>query len=368
MIASVSPGAVELRPWSDYGWWACRARDNPDPAAGSPEEGKKHTVTHAMPRDELTPTPRRLRATGVILMASVQYVICTIIAASAWKNPSYDWFNNYISDLGFRTCGMIAMRYACSPLHDLMNMSLIVQGIITVAAVIVGIRIVPRHRVGIAIAGVMTGIGIACVGFFPGSIEGGATGGLPIHGLSALVAVLAGDATLLMLGLAVWHRSRRAGILLIAVVALSFTSMLWVTFAPPMLCSAQVCPSGLPSIPSLSPASPSAGTSSAPPFRRRNPRAARLRSTSNDGRLSAALRCPRRGRHLRGPHGALLQRGLGRCADQTPLREADRTLEHTAHLLTRPSGRDLATGAPSPGDRGHGRALGVTCGMELGTA
>lgn len=232
MIASVSPGAVELRPWSDYGWWACRARDNPDPAAGSPEEGKKHTVTHAMPRDELTPTPRRLRATGVILMASVQYVICTIIAASAWKNPSYDWFNNYISDLGFRTCGVIAMRYACSPLHDLMNMSLIVQGIITVAAVIVGIRIVPRHRVGIAIAGVMTGIGIACVGFFPGSIEGGATGGFPIHGLSALVAVLAGDATLLLLGLAVWHRSRRAGILLIAVVALSFTSMLWVTFAP----------------------------------------------------------------------------------------------------------------------------------------
>jgi hypothetical membrane protein len=78
-------------------------------------------------------------ATGAAfyVVATLQYAIAQIVAASAW-DPPYDWAKNYISDLGNTGCGMFAMphatpQYICSSLNVVMNASFILSGLLIIA-------------------------------------------------------------------------------------------------------------------------------------------------------------------------------------------------------------------------------------------
>ncbi|MEZ3161146.1 DUF998 domain-containing protein [Microbacterium sp. BWT-B31] len=174
---------------------------------------------------------RRFLAAGVLLLASLQYFVCTFVVAAAWADPAYDLFDNYISDLGIRTCGPYAVRYVCSPLHEVMNTSLIIQGALTILAAVIGYRLIPRFRGAILTLAFVTGAGIALVGLVPGSIEGGVRA-IPVHGLAAFVAVTAGDVMIVLLGLALWRVSKPGSLALIAAALVSAASMYWVTVAP----------------------------------------------------------------------------------------------------------------------------------------
>jgi Protein of unknown function (DUF998) len=108
------------------------------------------------------------------VLATTQYAIAQLVAASAW-NPPYSWSNNYISDLGNTTCAMFAVphagaTYVCSPLHPVMNSSFIIAGILTITGAALLNRLWPaRQLTTIALVlWILAGLGKIVVGAVPG--------------------------------------------------------------------------------------------------------------------------------------------------------------------------------------------------------
>jgi hypothetical membrane protein len=63
-----------------------------------------------------------------------QYLIAQLVAQAAWRIP-YSWMVNPLSDLGAVHCqrmgsGYPLPRYVCSPLHGVVNASVIVLGVL----------------------------------------------------------------------------------------------------------------------------------------------------------------------------------------------------------------------------------------------
>jgi hypothetical membrane protein len=101
----------------------------------------------------------------IVWLSTVQYFVVQLVVASAWK-PSYDWRLDAISDLGAIHCGQFDGRYVCSPLHGLMNASLVLLGLsMTIGAALV-YQEVRRSRVGFFMMGT-AGVGAILVGVFP---------------------------------------------------------------------------------------------------------------------------------------------------------------------------------------------------------
>ena len=70
-------------------------------------------------------------------ISAVQFMVVQVIVASVWS-PAYSWTMNYISDLGNTACGQFSVPHGtasdvCSPRHDLMNLSFIAAGLLTIA-------------------------------------------------------------------------------------------------------------------------------------------------------------------------------------------------------------------------------------------
>ena len=59
-----------------------------------------------------------------LIIGAVQFFVIHFIVQSAWTDPQYSWWNNYISDLGAVHQDVIFGNYVNSPLHILMNISL----------------------------------------------------------------------------------------------------------------------------------------------------------------------------------------------------------------------------------------------------
>lgn len=69
------------------------------------------------------------------LAATVQFLVVQLVVQSAWRTP-YSWAGYNISDLGNVHCQMWDVsrpRYVCSPLHDAMNASFVVHGLLLLA-------------------------------------------------------------------------------------------------------------------------------------------------------------------------------------------------------------------------------------------
>ncbi|GAA2615880.1 DUF998 domain-containing protein [Streptomyces axinellae] len=69
---------------------------------------------------------------AVWLVAVAQFFAVQLVVQSGWRT-SYSWATFNISDLGNVHCGMWDVsrpRYVCSPLHDVMNVSFAVHGVL----------------------------------------------------------------------------------------------------------------------------------------------------------------------------------------------------------------------------------------------
>lgn len=102
-------------------------------------------------------------------VASLQYYLVQIVAASAW-HTAYSIRSNFISDLGNTACRpSFGGVYVCSPLHNLMNVSFVVLGTtISLGAVFMcrRLRSGPASLIGFGLIAV-SGINTVAVGLFP---------------------------------------------------------------------------------------------------------------------------------------------------------------------------------------------------------
>ena len=136
-------------------------------------------------------------AGAAILVACGQYFVAEAVASFAWREPSYHYLTNYISDLGIVGC----TARMCSPLAVVMNAGFVIAGVLCIlAAVILASFVRPgaaRHAV-LLLAGVH-GIGSMIVGVVHSAP--GTTAGTPrAHLIGAYMAIIGGNLGLMLLG------------------------------------------------------------------------------------------------------------------------------------------------------------------------
>jgi len=179
----------------------------------------------------------RLRplAAAAFLAGSVIYLVAEAIAASAWKNPSYSYADNWISDLGSATAGVFQGRELNSPLNVVMNSGFIIQGLLFGLGVVLLSRTVSgRLRTFTVVMGIVSTVGYILVGTFHGSLQAQQDGTLPLHFTGATLAILGANVLSLVLGLH-WRRApetRVIGITSIIVGSLGLVAVvtLFLTF------------------------------------------------------------------------------------------------------------------------------------------
>lgn len=129
------------------------------------------------------------------------FLIAQFVAQSAWRTP-YSWMANPISDLGAVHCqrtgtGYPLPRYVCSPLHGVMNVSVVALGVLLAGGVLLTARCWGR---GVASRGarsllIVAAAGAVLVGLVPEDVNLGA------HVLGALFGIAVGNGGLILAGL-----------------------------------------------------------------------------------------------------------------------------------------------------------------------
>jgi hypothetical membrane protein len=109
----------------------------------------------------------RLLVGSLMWLSTAQFFIAEIAVASGWSRPPYSWRLNAISDLGATVCGPFdGDRFVCSPLHVVMNGSLILLGLtMAIGSVLIYSRL-QSGRIGFGLM-TLAGIGALLVGLFP---------------------------------------------------------------------------------------------------------------------------------------------------------------------------------------------------------
>ena len=132
------------------------------------------------------------------IVGTVQLFVCHFIVQSAWPTP-YSWSLNNVSDLGNVYCQPWGDngRYVCSPLHDLMNVSFVVEGLLIVAGVVLigslWSRALSSRAARVLI--VIAGLAIVTAGSAPADVNENVhvvLGALPITFLGNIGLILAG--------------------------------------------------------------------------------------------------------------------------------------------------------------------------------
>ncbi|MCK7624417.1 DUF998 domain-containing protein [Streptomyces sp. RS10V-4] len=166
--------------------------------------------------------PARIGA-AAWLVATAQFLLVQVVVGAAWPTP-YSWAGNNISDLGNIHCRMWDVsrpRYVCSPLHDAMNLSFAVHGVLLLLGILatgahwgrsrlslcarvllaagaggwVLVGCVPAdadenlHVLGALLIMGLGNLGLVCTGFLPGNALFGRL--RPVSVLPAAAAVLA---------------------------------------------------------------------------------------------------------------------------------------------------------------------------------
>ena len=160
----------------------------------------------------------RLRplAAAAFLVGSVVYLVAEAVAASAWKDPSYSYANNWISDLGSATAGVFQGRELNSPLNVVMNSGFIIQGLLFGLGVLLLSRTVSgRIRTFTVVMGVVSTVGYVLVGTFHGSLQAQQDGTLPLHFTGATLAILGANVLSLVLGIH-WRKTSETRVIGIA--------------------------------------------------------------------------------------------------------------------------------------------------------
>lgn len=129
---------------------------------------------------------------GVVLAAIAQYVVVEIIVAGAWRSPSYDWVQDFVSDLGRQVC----LPESCSPRHTAFNVSLMVHGGLVLLGALLLAPLVGRAVGWVRALFVVTAVGNAMVGIFPLS-----QGSSPLHYTGASLAIGGGTVAIGLIGI-----------------------------------------------------------------------------------------------------------------------------------------------------------------------
>lgn len=84
------------------------------------------------------------------VVAVLQFAAAHVVTASAW-DPPYSWLHNHSSNLANTQCGIFAVPngspgYVCSPLHELMNGSFVLTGMLVIVGAILLWRVWPSSR------------------------------------------------------------------------------------------------------------------------------------------------------------------------------------------------------------------------------
>lgn len=146
-----------------------------------------------------TGTVARIGAVAWIVGAT-QFLVANVVGQAAWTTP-YSLAHNNISDLGVVSCGVFDEefpRYICSPLHTLVNASMIAQGILLAAGVALTARLWGKGFVSRAaqVLLVLAGLGYVFAGVWPADVN------LDGHVLGAFLILILGNLGLLLAGFA----------------------------------------------------------------------------------------------------------------------------------------------------------------------
>lgn len=144
----------------------------------------------------------KIRGGAVMWIAGpVQYLIAQLVVQAAWRT-SYSWMVNPLSDLGAIHCqtmgsGYPPPRYVCSPLHGVMNASVIVLGVLLAGGVLLtascwGGGVASRS---VRILLLAAAAGSVLVGLVPEDVN------LSLHLLGAFLGIAAGNCGFLLAGL-----------------------------------------------------------------------------------------------------------------------------------------------------------------------
>jgi hypothetical membrane protein len=196
-------------------------------SAGTRPPGQRRTTA---PRPMTPPSRVRVAAGAVCWLLSLEWFVGQAIAQAAWTTP-YSLSQDYISDLGVTRCGTYRVlgetSYICSPLHDVMNVSFVLAGLVMVAGVVLLRGIWPQRPLttaGLVLIAV-AGLGKIGGGLAPGNVD------MPLHDLATL-GILCGDIGALLLGCALWRVTRWMAAGFLAVGAVGTVGFVLMAAAP----------------------------------------------------------------------------------------------------------------------------------------
>ena len=168
--------------------------------------------------NEVHTIPRTTIGAALLPLAAIQYLVLEAIAAAAWHQPTYSYAVDFISDLGNPVPGDVFQgRTVDSPLHLVMDVAFIAQGVLFIAAALL---LQPLYRgAGRRLAralltvAILHGIGVILVGFFHESSAALTNGVIIVHGIGAATTIVAGNVIAIIvavngrrLNAPTWHR------------------------------------------------------------------------------------------------------------------------------------------------------------------
>lgn len=104
---------------------------------------------------------------ALMWLFTFQFFIAQVVTAYGWVKLPYSYRLNAISDLGAVGCGLFDDdRFVCSPLHGIMNASLILLGITMIIGSVLLYARLRKSRAGFILM-TLAGIGAFLVGIFP---------------------------------------------------------------------------------------------------------------------------------------------------------------------------------------------------------
>lgn len=148
----------------------------------------------------------------LLILGSVQFVVGMAVTQIGYGS-SYSLTQNVISDLGAVNCGFfggssaLPGHYACSPWHDVFNISTVLLGILLGLATLLIRSAFPARRtrtIGLGLL-LVAAIGAIGVGLSPEDVN------ITIHSVSAFLAFAGSGFALVVLGIAMFRDTRWDG-------------------------------------------------------------------------------------------------------------------------------------------------------------